>query len=97
MYYFLRWNRPKGTEYGTNYNDVDGSWTFKRNYKVYGRFCKRIIDSENSTNLINYMQQYVEHITKHPWKEINRLFMMVGARFQYVSEKVDKELNNRWF
>ena len=37
---------------------------------------KEYIDSENSTNLINYMQQYVEHITKHPWKEINRLFMM---------------------
>ncbi len=56
---------------------------------------KEYIDSENSTNLINYMQQYVEHITKHPWKEINRLFMMEGDRLQYVSEKVDKELNNR--
>jgi hemerythrin-like domain-containing protein len=41
---------------------------------------KEYIDSENSTNLINYMQQYVEHITKHPWKEINRLFMMAEAR-----------------
>jgi hemerythrin-like domain-containing protein len=56
---------------------------------------KEYIHSENSTNLINYMQQYVEHITKHPWKEINRLFMMTEARLQYVLEKVKKELNNR--
>jgi len=53
------------------------------------------IDSENSINLINYMQKYVEHITEHTWKEINRLFMMAGAQLQYVSEKVDNELNNR--
>ncbi len=51
---------------------------------------KEYIDSENSTNLINYMQQYVKHITKHPWEEINRLFMMAGAQLQYVSEKVEK-------
>ena len=39
------------------------------------------------------MKQYVEHITEHLWKENNRLFMMAEARLQYVSEKVDKELN----
>jgi hemerythrin-like domain-containing protein len=39
------------------------------------------------------MQQYVEHITEHLWKENNRLFMMAEARLQYISEKVDKELN----
>ena len=55
---------------------------------------KEYIDSRNSTNLINYMKQYVEHITEHLWKENNRLFMMAEARLQYVSEKVDKELNN---
>ena len=49
--------------------------------------------SGNSNNLINYMKQYVEHITEHLWKENNRLFMMAEARLQYVSEKVDKELN----
>jgi hemerythrin-like domain-containing protein len=38
------------------------------------------------------MQQYVEHITEHLWKENNKLFMMAEARLQYVSEKVDKEL-----
>jgi hemerythrin-like domain-containing protein len=39
------------------------------------------------------MQLYVEHITEHLWKENNKLFMMAEARLQYVSEKVDKELN----
>ena len=39
------------------------------------------------------MQQYIEHITEHLWKENNKLFMMAEARLQHVSEKVDKELN----
>ena len=51
------------------------------------------LSSGNSENLINFMKQYVEHITEHLWKENNRLFMMAEARLQYVSEKVDKELN----
>ena len=50
-------------------------------------------ESGNATNLINHMKQYVEHITEHLWKENNRLFLMAEARLQYVSEKVDKELN----
>jgi hemerythrin-like domain-containing protein len=55
---------------------------------------KEYIDSGNSENLINDMKQYTEHITEHLWKENNRLFMMAEARLQYVSEKVDKELND---
>ena len=35
----------------------------------------------------------MEHITEHLRKENNKLFMMAEARLQYVSEKVDKELN----
>jgi len=54
---------------------------------------KDYILSGNSTKLISDMQQYVEHITEHLWKENNRLFMMAEARLQYVSKKVDKELN----
>ena len=54
---------------------------------------KDYISSGNSTKLISDMQQYVEHITEHLWKENNRLFMMAEARLQYVSKKVDKELN----
>ena len=54
---------------------------------------KDYILSGNSTKLISDMQQYVEHITEHLWKENNRLFMMAEARLQYVSKKVDNELN----
>ena len=54
---------------------------------------KNYILSGDSTKLISDMQQYVEHITEHLWKENNRLFMMAEARLQYVSKKVDKELN----
>ena len=55
---------------------------------------KEYLDSRNSTNLINYIEQYVEPITEHLGKENNGLFMMAKARLQYVSGKVDKELNN---
>jgi len=54
---------------------------------------KLYLSSGDSTKLINDMQQYVEHITEHLWKENNRLFMMAEARLQYVSKKVDQELN----
>lgn len=45
------------------------------------------------TKLISSMQEYVEHITQHLWKENNRLFMMAEARLQYVAKQVDEELN----
>ncbi len=54
---------------------------------------KDYLSSGNSTKLISDMQLYVEHITEHLWKENNKLFMMAEARLQYVSEQVDKELN----
>lgn len=54
---------------------------------------KNYILSGDSTELISDMQQYVEHITEHLWKENNKLFMMAEARLQYVSKKIDKELN----
>ena len=54
---------------------------------------KNYISSGDSTTLITVMQQYVEHITEHLWKENNKLFMMAEARLQYVSKKIDKELN----
>ena len=53
---------------------------------------KKYLSSGDSTKLINDMHLYVEHITEHLWKENNKLFMMAEARLQYVSEKVDKEL-----
>jgi hemerythrin-like domain-containing protein len=54
---------------------------------------KNYILTGDSTKLITDMQQYVEHITEHLWKENNKLFMMAEARLQYVSQKVDRELN----
>ena len=54
---------------------------------------KEYLSSGDSAKLVNDMKQYVEHITEHLWKENNRLFMMAEARLQYVSAKVDKELN----
>ncbi|MCV0412412.1 hemerythrin domain-containing protein [Nitrosarchaeum sp.] len=54
---------------------------------------KNYILTGDSTKLITDMQQYVEHITEHLWKENNKLFMMAEARLQYVSKKVDMELN----
>ena len=54
---------------------------------------KEYLSSGDPTKLISDMQQYVEHVTEHLWKENNRLFMMAEARLQYVSKKVDDELN----
>jgi len=54
---------------------------------------KKYLSSGDSTKLISDMHLYVEHITEHLWKENNKLFMMAEARLQYVSVKVDKELN----
>ena len=54
---------------------------------------KEYLSSGSSTKLVSDMQEYVEHITEHLWKENNKLFMMAEARLQYVSGKVDKELN----
>ena len=53
---------------------------------------KEYLSSGDSTKLVSDMQQYVEHITEHLWKENNKLFMMAEARLQYVAQKVDKEL-----
>ena len=54
---------------------------------------KKYLNENDSSELISSMQEYVTHITEHLWKENNRLFMMAEARLQYVSEKVDSELN----
>ena len=55
---------------------------------------KEYLNSGSSKNLIDYMRQYVEHVTEHLWKENNRLFLMAEARLQYVSQKVNKELTD---
>jgi len=54
---------------------------------------KKYLESGDSAELVSDMNEYVQHVTEHLWKENNRLFMMAEARLQYVSEKVDRELN----
>ncbi len=49
--------------------------------------------TDDATQLISDMKEYVEHVTEHLWKENNRLFMMAEARLQNVSQQVDDELN----
>ena len=55
---------------------------------------KQYLQSGESTNLIDIMNQYIQHVTEHLWKENNRLFMMAEARLQHVASKVDQELQN---
>ena len=54
---------------------------------------KEYLSSGNSEKLIADMQLYVDHITEHLWKENNKLFMMAEARLQYVSKKVNADLD----
>ncbi len=47
--------------------------------------------TDDATQLITDMKEYVNHVTEHLWKENNRLFMMAEARLQHVSQQVDAE------
>lgn len=49
--------------------------------------------TDDATQLISDMKEYVEHVTEHLWKENNRLFMMAETRLKHVSKQVDDELN----
>jgi hemerythrin-like domain-containing protein len=49
--------------------------------------------TDDATQLISDMKEYVEHVTEHLWKENNRLFMIAEARLQHVSQQVNDELN----
>lgn len=51
------------------------------------------LKSGDAKQLISDMEEYVEHITEHIWKENNRLFMMAEARLQHVADQVNNELN----
>ncbi len=55
---------------------------------------EKYFKTDNATQLISDMKEYVEHVTEHLWKENNRLFMMAEARLQNVSQQVDDELNH---
>ena len=53
---------------------------------------KTYLESGDPTSLIGVMNEYIQHVTEHLWKENNRLFMMAEARLQHVASKVDREL-----
>ena len=52
------------------------------------------LKSGNCAKLIQDMEQYVEHVTEHLWKENNRLLAMAESRLQHVSRKVDANLQS---
>ena len=55
-------------------------------------FAKTYIDTGNSSNLIEGMELYIEHVNAHLWKENNRLFMMADARLQAYGKQVEEAL-----
>ena len=52
------------------------------------------LKSGNSTDLINSLKMYIEHVNEHLWKENNRLFMMADARLNYVATDIDKNMKD---
>jgi len=54
---------------------------------------KQYMANGDSTKLIADMQEYVEHVMQHLWKENHRLFIMAEARLQYVARQVNDELS----
>ena len=55
-------------------------------------FAKTYLDTGNSSNLIEGMELYIEHVNAHLWKENNRLFMMADARLQAYGKQVEEAL-----
>lgn len=55
---------------------------------------KHYIESGDSAQLIADMQEYIEHVMQHLWKENHRLFVMAEARLQYVARQVSDELTD---
>ncbi|MGQ0771786.1 MAG: hemerythrin domain-containing protein [Nitrososphaerota archaeon] len=54
---------------------------------------KEYLQAGSNQKLISDIQEYVEHVTQHLWKENNRLFVMAEMRLQGNSEQVNKSLN----
>ena len=46
----------------------------------------------DSEELVRNIEQYIQHVTDHLYKENNRLFMMADARLQSYSDQIDKSL-----
>jgi len=55
-------------------------------------FAKIYLDTGESSNLIDSMEIYIEHVNAHLWKENNRLFTMADARLQAYGKQVEEAL-----
>ena len=54
---------------------------------------KEYLEDTDSTKLQSNLQEYIEHVTQHLWKENNRLFVMAEMRLQGNLDQVEKELD----
>jgi hemerythrin-like domain-containing protein len=53
---------------------------------------KTYLNSGDSTQLIIDMQEYINHVVQHLWKENNRLFEMAEMALRNDAEQVNKSL-----
>ena len=53
---------------------------------------KKYIDTGSAQELISDIQEYIEHVSQHLWKENNRLFVMAEMRLQGHTEQINKNL-----
>ena len=54
----------------------------------------KYLKTGDAIQLISNVQEYIDHVSQHLWKENNRLFMMADMRLQGNSPQVDLELRN---
>jgi hemerythrin-like domain-containing protein len=54
---------------------------------------KEYLQTGSPQKLVLDMQEYVEHVSQHLWKENNRLFVMAEMRLQGHSEQMNKALD----
>jgi hemerythrin-like domain-containing protein len=55
---------------------------------------KTYIKTGDPTNLITDLEEYINHVVQHIWKENNRLFEMAEMALRNDVEKVNQELSN---
>lgn len=56
--------------------------------------CSEYLESGNGSELISVLEEYVDHVSQHLWKENNRLFMMAEMQLAGVrSGEVEKKLD----
>lgn len=56
---------------------------------------QQYLKTGDAAALLSDMQQYVEHVTQHLWKENNRLFMMADMRLQSHSDEIESDLEKK--